>query len=124
MSSGNQETFGGVSLTENIKIEIKTGYLDFIWLVSISYFSYISSLCSPTLKLIDFLKCRVSDCFELMSVQLEIATHKTNIETLRIKYYHKFSGGDMIICSNCDCSKNLLDTILLLLDTVLSLIHI
>ncbi len=29
---------------------------------------------------------------------------------------------DMIICSNCDCSKNLLDTILLLLDTVRAII--
>ncbi len=28
----------------------------------------------------------------------------------------------MIICSNCDCSKNLLDTILLLLDTVRAII--
>jgi hypothetical protein len=28
------------------------------------------------------------------------------------------SSRVMIICSNCDCSKNLLDTILLLLDTV------
>ena len=30
--------------------------------------------------------------------------------------------GDMIICSNCDCSKNLLDTILLLLDTIRAII--
>ncbi len=28
----------------------------------------------------------------------------------------------MIICSNCDCSKNLLDTILLLLDTIQAII--
>ena len=29
---------------------------------------------------------------------------------------------DMIICSNCDCSKNLLDTILLLLDSIRTII--
>ena len=30
--------------------------------------------------------------------------------------------GDMVNCSNCDCSKNLLDTILLLLDTIRAII--
>ena len=29
---------------------------------------------------------------------------------------------DMVNCSNCDCSKNLLDTILLLLDTIWAII--
>ena len=29
---------------------------------------------------------------------------------------------DMVNCSNCDCSKNLLDTILLLLDTIRAII--
>jgi hypothetical protein len=36
--------------------------------------------------------------------------------------FKEYAQWDMIICSNCDCSKNLLDTILLLLDTVRAII--
>jgi hypothetical protein len=33
-----------------------------------------------------------------------------------------YGKRDMVNCSNCDCSKNLLDTILLLLDTIRAII--
>jgi hypothetical protein len=43
-------------------------------------------------------------------------------ETCEWKIEKGKNKWDMVNCSNCDCSKNLLDTILLLLDTVRAII--
>ncbi len=43
------------------------------------------------------------------------------MKTLLLTFNESFQG-DMVNCSNCDCLKNLLDTILLLLDTIRAII--